>query len=213
MDTITTDQFRGFPGVEDWRPRATGAFALFRTGSFATGAQLFGAIAELAEAADHHPDVDVRYSTVRVRLLTHSAGGLTAKDAALAAQISEAARELDIEAETDRMQELMLAMATPDPSAIMPFWKAATGFGEVAEGMLLDADGRGPLIWFQPLHEPLRGKSHLDVNAARDVVEKRLEAIVAAGGEIADDTHAPEWWTLADADGHKVDLCPWRDEA
>jgi len=212
METITTDEFRGFPGVEDWRPRATGAFAQFRTGSFATGAKLFDAITELAEAADHHPDVDVRYARVRVRLMTHSAGGLTEKDAALAAKISEAARELGIAAETDRMQDLMLAIATPDPSAITAFWKAVTGFREVAEGVLLDADGRGPLIWFQPVDEPLRGKSHLDVNAPRDVVEKRLEAIVAAGGEIVDGSHAPEWWTLADADGHKVDLCPWRDE-
>lgn len=211
MDTITNKEFRAFPGVEDWRPRATGAFALFRTGSFAVGAQLFGAIAELAEAADHHPDVDVRYSTVRVRLLTHSAGGLTVKDAELAARISEAARELDLRAETNRMQDVMLAVATSDAAAIAPFWKAATGFAEVAPGVLFDADGRGPLIWFQPVDRPLRGKSHLDVNGPRDVIEKRLDAAVAAGGTVVDDSHAPEWWTLADADGHKVDLCPWRE--
>lgn len=211
MDTITTEEFRAFPGVEDWRPRATGAFALFRTRSFATGAQLFAAIAELAEAADHHPDVDVRYSTVRVRLLTHSAGGLTAKDATLAARISEAAHELGVRAETDRLQDLMLAVATPDSAAITPFWKAATGFAEVEDGVLFDADGRGPLIWFQPVDRPLRGRSHLDVNAPRDVIEKRLDAAVAAGGVIVDDSHAPEWWTLADADGHKIDLCPWRE--
>jgi 4a-hydroxytetrahydrobiopterin dehydratase len=211
MSTITSDEFRAFPGVDDWRPRVTGAFALFRTGSFAAGAQLFAAIADLAEAADHHPDVDVRYATVRVRLLTHSAGGLTAKDAALAAQISQAARELDIRAETERMQDLMLAVATPDPRAALAFWKAATGFREVRDGVLFDADGRGPLIWFQPVDKPLRGRSHLDVNAPRDVIEKRLEAALAAGGVIVDDSHAPEWWTLADADGHKVDLCPWRE--
>ncbi|MFC8679883.1 VOC family protein [Microbacterium ureisolvens] len=210
MDTITSREFRAFPGVEDWRPRVTGAFALFRTGTFAVGAQLFGAIAELAETADHHPDVDVRYATVRVRLLTHSAGGLTAKDAALAAQISEAARELDISAVTDRMQDLMLAVATPDVAAVLPFWKAATGFKEVADGVLFDADGRGPLIWFQPVDKPLRGRSHLDVNAPRDVIEKRLEAALAAGGTLVDDSHAPSWWTLADADGHKLDLSPWR---
>lgn len=210
MDTITSGEFRALPGVEDWHPRVTGAFALFRTGSFAVGAQLFGAIAELADAADHHPDVDVRYSHVRVRLLTHSAGGLTRKDAALAAQISRAARELDIPAETERMRDVMLAIATPDPSAVVPFWKAATGFTEVRDGVLFDADGRGPLIWFQPVDKPLRGRSHLDVNGPRDVIEKRLDAALAAGGVIVDDSHAPEWWTLADADGHKVDLCPWR---
>lgn len=101
MDTITTDQFRSSPGVEDWQAEASGAYARFRTGDFATGARLFAAIAELAEAANHHPDVDVRYTAVRVRLFTHSADGLTAKDAALAAEISRAARDLGVEADTD----------------------------------------------------------------------------------------------------------------
>lgn len=211
MDTITSEEFRAYAGVADWRAGATGARAQFRTGNFAVGAQLFAAIAELADAADHHPDVDVRFATVRVRLVTHSAGGLTAKDAELAARISEAARELDIPAATHRMQDLMLAVATPDAATIAAFWKAATGFDEIAEGVLLDADGRGPLIWFQPVDRPLGGRSHIDVNGPRDVIEQRLEAALAAGGVIADDSHAPEWWTLADADGHKVDLCPWRD--
>ncbi len=213
MDTITPAEFRAAAGVEDWRARVTGASALFRTRDFATGAKLFGAITELAEQANHHPDVDVRYGTVRVRLLTHSAHGLTTKDVALAQQISAAARELGIEARTDRMQELMLAVTTPDPAAIIPFWKAATGFDEVAEGVLFDADGRGPLIWFQPVQRSLRGKSHLDVNGPRDVLEARVAAAIEAGGSVADDSHAPNWWTLSDADGHKVDLSPWRGPA
>lgn len=41
----------------------------------------------LAEAADHHPDLDVRWRTVRVALTTHDAGGLSARDFALAEQI------------------------------------------------------------------------------------------------------------------------------
>ena len=41
----------------------------------------------LAEAADHHPDLDVRWRTVRVFLTTHDAGGLTDKDLALAGEI------------------------------------------------------------------------------------------------------------------------------
>ncbi|GAA2009439.1 VOC family protein [Microbacterium ulmi] len=210
MDTITPREFRAAAGVDDWRARVTGAFALFRTGDFATGARLFAAIAELADAADHHPDVDVRFATVRVRTITHSAGGLTTKDLELARQISAAARELGVAAETDRMQDLMIAVATPDPAAIVPFWRAVTGFREVSEGVLFDADGRGPLIWFQHVDRPLRGRSHLDVNGPRDVLEARLDAAIAAGGTVADDTHAPRWWTLSDADGHKVDLSPWR---
>jgi 4a-hydroxytetrahydrobiopterin dehydratase len=98
MDTISADQFRAEPGVEDWRTGEGGAVAEFQTRAFATGAKLFEAIAELAEAANHHPDVTVTYPSVRVTLITHSAGGLTAKDVALAQRISAAARELGIAA-------------------------------------------------------------------------------------------------------------------
>ena len=46
-------------------------------------------IADLAEAANHHPDLDIRYRKVRVALSTHDAGGLTAKDLSLAEQIEQ----------------------------------------------------------------------------------------------------------------------------
>ncbi len=42
----------------------------------------------LAEAADHHPDIDIRWNKVTLRLTTHSAGALTGKDVALAGQVS-----------------------------------------------------------------------------------------------------------------------------
>jgi 4a-hydroxytetrahydrobiopterin dehydratase len=47
-----------------------------------------GAVAYLAEAANHHPDIGISWNRVTLALSTHSAGGLTAADFALAAQIS-----------------------------------------------------------------------------------------------------------------------------
>jgi 4a-hydroxytetrahydrobiopterin dehydratase len=44
-------------------------------------------VGALAEAADHHPDIDIRWNAVTLRLSTHSAGGITEKDLALAAVI------------------------------------------------------------------------------------------------------------------------------
>lgn len=44
-------------------------------------------VATLADEADHHPDIDVRYDRVRIGLSTHDAGGITDKDTALAEQI------------------------------------------------------------------------------------------------------------------------------
>lgn len=48
------------------------------------------AVAEAAEAMDHHPDIDIRWRTLRFVLSTHSAGGLTPLDLDLAARIDDA---------------------------------------------------------------------------------------------------------------------------
>jgi 4a-hydroxytetrahydrobiopterin dehydratase len=210
MDTVTAKEFRAAPGVEKWRVGVNGATVVYRTGDFATGARLFEAIAELAEAADHHPDVDIRYSNVRVRLFTHSAHGLTVKDVALAQRISEAAEALRLDAQTAPQEQIMIAVATPDAARIMPFWRAATGFDAISDIELVDPLGRGPLIWMQPVDTPIRGRMHIDVVVPPDVAEERVAAALAAGGVMADDSNAPEWWTLADADGHKIDICPSR---
>lgn len=98
-DVITVEEFAAGPGTEDWQvPGAPeeGAEVRFRTGSFAAGVGLVDAIGELADAANHHPDVDLRFDTVTVRLVSHDVGGLSARDVDLAGQISAAARELDI---------------------------------------------------------------------------------------------------------------------
>jgi len=46
-------------------------------------------VAVLAEAAGHHPDIDIRYNRVRLALVTHDSGGITAKDADMAASLDE----------------------------------------------------------------------------------------------------------------------------
>jgi 4a-hydroxytetrahydrobiopterin dehydratase len=62
--------------------RRTWAFA-----DFEAAIAFVNRVAGLAEAADHHPDIDVRYSKVTLALTTHDAGGLTARDFALAEAI------------------------------------------------------------------------------------------------------------------------------
>jgi 4a-hydroxytetrahydrobiopterin dehydratase len=54
---------------------------------FRTAIEFVQRVADLAEAADHHPDIDIRYTTVRLLLTTHDAGGLTALDVDLARKI------------------------------------------------------------------------------------------------------------------------------
>lgn len=58
--------------------------------SFAEAVAFVNRIAELAERADHHPDIDIRYDRVACALATHSEGGLTRKDFDLARQLDAA---------------------------------------------------------------------------------------------------------------------------
>ena len=63
----------------------------FERESFADAIAFVVRIGFLAEAADHHPDLDVRWRRVRVALTTHDSGGLTANDVDLANQIEKVA--------------------------------------------------------------------------------------------------------------------------
>src|SRR3954453_14827271 len=81
--TITSDEFAALEGVDDWRVISNSIVAEFRAGSFPAAASLVSAIADAAESARHHPDVDLRYpDRVRIVLTTHAAGGLTTLDVA-----------------------------------------------------------------------------------------------------------------------------------
>lgn len=71
--------------IEDGQLQKTFQFKFFR-GSL----DFVNRIGELAERAEHHPDIDIRYNRVRLSLSTHDAGGLTAKDFDLAAQADKA---------------------------------------------------------------------------------------------------------------------------
>lgn len=96
MDTISDAEFGRALEGKGWSVGGAAARAVYATKDFATGARLFARIAQLAEAAGHHPDVEVTYSALTVRLTTHSAGGLTMKDVALAQQIAAAAHDMGV---------------------------------------------------------------------------------------------------------------------
>jgi 4a-hydroxytetrahydrobiopterin dehydratase len=75
----------------DW-PEVDGALDReFEFESFPAAIAFVDRLAELAEAENHHPDIDIRYRRVRVRWSTHSAGGVTDRDRALASRTDELA--------------------------------------------------------------------------------------------------------------------------
>ncbi|MBM7771996.1 4a-hydroxytetrahydrobiopterin dehydratase [Actinokineospora baliensis] len=70
-----------------WRLNEGGLVRVAELADFAAAMAVVNRVADLAEAADHHPDIDIRWNKVTFRCTTHSANGITAKDAALATQI------------------------------------------------------------------------------------------------------------------------------
>lgn len=59
----------------------------FKTATFTEGVDLVNRIAKIAEAQQHHPDITLTYSTVEVRISTHSVAGITDADFTLASAI------------------------------------------------------------------------------------------------------------------------------
>jgi len=72
-----------------WTFRGDSLSATFESGDFATGLRLVNKIGALAEAMNHHPALDLRYDHVAVRLTSHDAGGVTARDVRMARSIAE----------------------------------------------------------------------------------------------------------------------------
>jgi 4a-hydroxytetrahydrobiopterin dehydratase len=60
---------------------------------FAHAMVFVNGVAELAEGANHHPDIDIRYNKVRLALVTHDSGGITQNDIEMAAAIDETVPE------------------------------------------------------------------------------------------------------------------------
>ena len=76
--------------LEGWTREGEVIRKTYTLDSFAEAIAFVNRIAELAERADHHPDIDIRYDRVGCALSTHSAGGLTRRDFDLARQLDSA---------------------------------------------------------------------------------------------------------------------------
>lgn len=214
-ERISPRQFHASDGVEDWRVVFDGVRTYFATGSFAKGVELVEVIGRLADAADHHPDVDLRYAGVTVSLFTHEVGDISDRDMALAQQISIAARELGIAADPSKVQTVQVSIDALDIAGVLPFWRAVLGYVQFGDDDVVDPLSRGPWLTFQQMDEtrPQRNRIHIDVSVPRDQAEARIAAALAAGGRIVTDAYAPSWWTLADAEGNEVDVAPWREDS
>ena len=88
-DTEIAQRLKALP---TWVREGDAIRKTFTFGKFADGIRFVDRVAVAADAMDHHPDIDIRYTKITMTLATHSAGGLTAKDFDLAAKIDAAGR-------------------------------------------------------------------------------------------------------------------------
>ena len=71
----------------EWESEGMGITRTFEFEGFMEAMEFVNTVADVAEEADHHPDIDIRWRKVRLVLVTHSAGGLTDLDVEMAQRI------------------------------------------------------------------------------------------------------------------------------
>ncbi len=202
-------------GLTDWRQILGRIKARFSTGDFATGLALVDKVGAAAEAANHHPDIQLTYSDVIVTLASHDVGGITTRDLDLARQISRHAAELGIDSDAGGLTQVELGLDTALGPQLAPFYAALLG-GTVDDGEPVDPSGQVPTVWWQ---EPVDDETwalpeqqfdqrwHFDVWVAHDEGERRLQAVLEAGGRLVSDRAAPAYWVVEDADGNRSCIC------
>lgn len=91
MPVMTEEQIQNeLKSRTEWSEMNGAIQRTFQFKDFVSAVEFVNKVADLAEAADHHPDILVRYNKVTLTLSTHDAGGVTEKDFALAAQADQA---------------------------------------------------------------------------------------------------------------------------
>lgn len=215
MGAPTTAEITARLSGTAWHLFVGSLHAHFATADFAQGVELVRRIGVAADAANHHPDVDLRYGYVAVVLVSHDVSAVTERDLDMAEQISVIALELGVRPAPGSPQVLEIAVDAQDIPAVRPFWKAALGYTDTSgedldgEARLSDPHGRGPMVWFQQMDAPRteRNRIHFDITVSFADAPARIEQILAAGGRLASDHAAPRFWVLADPEGNEVCIC------
>lgn len=215
MSTLNHDQVEE-AGLQDWRLLHRALQTRYRTDGFATGLALVNAIGEVAEEMDHHPDLDLRWGHLNIRLTSHDADGVTGRDVRLARRISHLASDAGVQAVPEQLSFVEIGLDTPDHTRVGPFWAALLGVegADADEPQVRDRSGDVPPLWFQASgSEEPRQRFHFDVNVPADRAQERIDAAVAAGGRVVSQDQAPAYVVLEDADGNRACVCTMADPA
>lgn len=204
--------FLAADGLDDWVVLHGGATAVFRVPSLSEAARLAEAIAKAPGVMGTGVLLTLADTRVSVRL-TRDIWNLEQVHVSLAQAVSAVAREHGAVPDRAAVQEVQVAIAAKRDAIDVGFWRAVLGYIPMADDNAVDPLGHGSTVWMQELDQakPLRHAMHIDVSVALEQVKARLEAAVAAGGRIVDESHAPAHWTLADRAGNRVCICAWPD--
>jgi 4a-hydroxytetrahydrobiopterin dehydratase len=204
--------FLAAEGVGDWVVLHGGATAVFRVRSLREAARLAEAFAHALETEGSGVMMTLADGNVTVRL-SRDLWELQPRHIEVARALSSVARTHGAMADRASVQEVQLAIAARRDTIDIGFWRTVLGYAPRADDNAIDPLGHGSTVWMQELDDakPLRHAMHVDVSVAREHVEARLEAALAAGGRIVDDSQAPSHWTLSDRAGNRVCICAWPD--
>lgn len=213
--------------LTDWRKLAQGLHARYRVDDFGTAARFVGAVGEAGDVLGHHPSVAIGNGYVDLKLVSADAvyrdedgteyvvEWVTQQDVDLARRITEVAAEHGLTADPASVSVIELGLDTARSATIAPVWAALLTGDAEAQGRgtpgdeIRDATGRAPNLWFGDAeeNEAPRQRFHLEVYVAPEVAERRIAAVVAAGGTVVDDSDAPSLTVVADQDGNRGVLC------
>lgn len=198
--------------VGDWAVLHGGATAFFRTVSLAAAARLAEGLTRIAGLSGRGAVLTLSDRGVAVRL-NRDLWQLESDDIALARSVSAVAHELGGVSDRSAIQEVQLAIAAKPGAVNLKFWSAVLGYAPLADDNAIDPLGHGSTVWMQQLDaaKSLTHAMHVDVSIPGEQVAARLQAAIAAGGRIVDDSHQPSHWTLSDSAGNRVCVCAWPD--
>src|ERR1700728_4947025 len=106
--------------LDGWAYLLGGLQTRIHTKNFATGLSVVNAIGAAAEDMNHHPDLNLRYTYVDIRLTSHDEDGVTDRDIRLARAVSSIAAAAGARLDSSGVSRLELALDTPARESIVP---------------------------------------------------------------------------------------------
>lgn len=215
MTNVTSSQAQ--EQLSDWTVVDGRLEISVRAKDFVQAIEFVNRFTNLAEAQNHHPDFDIRYNTIRMRVVSHDVGGLTDRDINFATAVNVLIEEMGLKRQPEKITRATVVLVSANVEAIKPFWKAIFDFKDAKDDdhLLLDRSDVLPPLRFHELTgvsaddddaTPALGNVHFEIFVPASLTKDRRQAAVEAGGRLLSDANATDRWELADADGNRVIL-------